>query len=656
MKGFFRRLPIKQKLVLMIMATSMAVLLLASVGYIVTDYYRAREDLRRQVMTQADVLRKNSTAALEFLDPDAALETLRTVAPNEHIRTACLYDGTGKLFAEFTSPLAAVTCPTAPGPDGSRFIPDRLLVVSAIELKGRRIGSLLLRSDLGLLQDRLNAQLLIVGVLLVITSGVAWLMSLRLHSIVSAPLAALSRTARQVSSRGDYSLRASRTTDDEVGVLVDAFNSMLERIQLREGELSAANEELRSEIAERRRAEQERAELLVREREANRLKDEFLATLSHELRTPLNAILGWTKLLRSSAIPPSGADRALEKIERNAQVQSRLVEDLLEVSRITTGKLRLEIRAVDLIAIAGTAIESIRPTAEARGVAIDRHFESASLPIMGDADRLQHVIWNLVSNAVKFTPPGGTVTVNLRRDGEADELSVSDTGIGIDPAFLPDVFDTFRQADASTTRTYGGLGLGLSIVRHIVELHGGEVRAESDGIGKGARFVARLPVGGVDRPRESRAATAEPSPRLLTDALRGTSIVVVDDDHDTRDILQSVFELQGATVRVAANAAEGLRLCLEDPPDALVSDIGMPGQDGFSFLRQLKSTLGAHSPRATLALTAFAGARDQIRAADAGYDRHMAKPFDPNQLVRVLQELLSPGGTPLDRESSLPGR
>jgi CheY-like chemotaxis protein len=216
------------------------------------------------------------------------------------------------------------------------------------------------------------------------------------------------------------------------------------------------------------------------------------------------------------------------------------------------------------------------------------------------------------------------------------------------------VFDTFRQADASTTRTYGGLGLGLSIVRHIVELHGGEVRAESDGIGKGARFVARLPVGGVDRPRESRAAMAEPATRVLTDALRGRSIVVVDDDHDTRDILQSVLELQGATVRVAANAAEGLRACLEDPPDALVSDIGMPGQDGYSFLRQLKSTLGADSPRATLALTAFAGPRDQSRAADAGYDRHMAKPFDPNQLVQVLQELLSSGDTPLDRESSLP--
>jgi signal transduction histidine kinase/ActR/RegA family two-component response regulator len=652
MKGFFRRLPIKQKLMLMIGATSIAVLLLSSIGYIVTDYYKARDDLRRQLTAQADVILKNSTAALEFLDRDAAQETLRTVAPNQHIHTACLYDSAGKLFSEYVNPLASSTCPTDPGPEGYRFVGDRLLIVSSIDLHGRRTGMLLLRSDLELLQTRLGAQLLVVGVLLLITSGVALLISSRLHSIVSAPLAALSRAATAVSVRGDYSIRASRTTDDELGELVDAFNGMLERIQLRERELSAANEDLRNEVVERRRAEQERAELLVREREANRLKDEFLATLSHELRTPLNAILGWTRLLRTSAVPPSGTERALEKIERNAQVQSRLVEDLLEVSRITTGKLRLEVKAVDLIGIATTAIESIRPTAEARGVAIDRHFESSSLPTMGDPDRLQQVVWNLISNAVKFTPPGGSVVVGLRRDGTSDELSVSDTGIGIDPAFLPDVFDTFRQADASTTRNYGGLGLGLSIVRHIVELHGGEVRAHSEGVGKGARFIVRLPIGAVDRPRDVRPAQSVASQRVAMPGLTGASIVVVDDDPDTREILRSVLESAGATVHLAASAAEGLSACLEKRPDALVSDIAMPGQDGYSLLQQL----GDDAPRATIALTAFAGPREQRRAAEAGFDRHMAKPFDAERLVQTLRDLLFPGNPPADRETSLPTR
>jgi signal transduction histidine kinase/CheY-like chemotaxis protein len=643
MRGFFRRLPIKQKLMLMIMATSIAVLLLASIGYIVADYYNSRDDLRRQLTAQADVIRRNSIAALEFLDQDAAQETLRTLTPNEHIRSACLYDAARKLFSGYVSSAASMPCPPDPGPDGHRFLSERLLIVSPIDLHGQRRGTLLLRSDLELLQARMRGQLLIVGILLLVTSGVALLMSLRLHSIVSAPLNALARVATAVSSHGDYSLRAARTTDDEVGVLVDAFNRMLERIQLREGELSAANEDLRNEIVERRRAEQERAQLLVREREANRLKDEFLATLSHELRTPLNAILGWTKLLRSSAVPPTGIDRALEKIERNAHAQTRLVEDLLEVSRITTGKLRLDIKNVDLVAVASTAIESIRPTAEARGVAIERHFAAPSLPTTGDPDRLQQVLWNLISNAVKFTPPGGTVGVHLRRDGTADEMSVSDTGIGIDPAFLPDVFDTFRQADATTTRMYGGLGLGLSIVRHIVELHGGEVRAESDGAGKGSRFIVRLPIGAREPPRPPRPGETNREP--LTTVLTGVDIVVVDDDQDTRDILLSVLERQGASVRVAASAAEAVRMCVERPPDALISDIAMPGQDGYALLRQLQETLGTDMPRATLALTAFAGANDQRRAADAGFDRHMGKPFDADRLVRVLRELL------FDRES-----
>ena len=402
---------------------------------------------------------------------------------------------------------------------------------------------------------------------------------------------------------------------------------MLERIQLREGELSAANEELRKEIADRRRAEQERAELLVREREANRLKDEFLATLSHELRTPLNAILGWTKLMRSGAVPAVGIDRALEKIERNAQVQSRLVEDLLEVSRIASGKLRLDVRSFNLGALITTAIDSIRPAAEARGVAIDRIFEAPAFPTAGDPDRLQQVIWNLLSNAVKFTPSGGAVMVRLRRDGAGDELSVADTGIGIEPAFLPNVFDMFRQADASSTRAHGGLGLGLSIVKNLVEMHGGDVRVQSDGLNRGACFIVRLPVRSLERPREPRSLNLPARGGVLEGLLTGANIVVVDDDDDTRELLQSVFESAGATVRMAASAEEAFTACIEDRPDALVTDIAMPGQDGYGLIQQLQAALGADVPRAIVALTAFAGARDRDRAAEAGFARHISKPI-----------------------------
>jgi signal transduction histidine kinase/ActR/RegA family two-component response regulator len=485
----------------------------------------------------------------------------------------------------------------------------------------------------------LRQQAFIVLGLLLAAASVAMAMSSRLQALVSDPILALSRTASEVSSRGDYSLRAARKSEDELGTLVDAFNRMLERIQLREEELSKANEELRREISERRRAEQERAELLVREREANRLKDEFLATLSHELRTPLNAILGWTKLLRSGAVPPGSQDRALEKVERNAMVQARLVDDLLEVSRITTGKLRLEVRPFDLVALANTAIDSIKPTAEARGVTVDRQFAEPSMPTGGDPDRLQQVIWNLLSNAVKFTPADGTVTIALRRIGAVDEIRVSDTGIGIEPAFLPSVFETFRQADASSTRTHGGLGLGLSIVRHLVEMHAGTVHAESEGAGKGATFTVQLPVRATDR--DAPGVSPVRSVSAIAGLLKGYRLLAVDDDADTRELLQSALTAAGAEVIAAANADEALSLCLERTPDAIVSDIGMPGRDGYELIQELQATLGPQAPRVAVALSAYATPHDRARALHAGFHRHIAKPVDPEALIKTLHTLLT---------------
>jgi signal transduction histidine kinase len=507
MRRMFRHVPIRLKLFAMIMTTCTSVLVLASLGYLITDYYQTRGELERDLRAQAGVILQNSAAALEFNDPDTARETLNTLATKPNIRIACLYRVDGTLFAGYRRRGETSECPPAPA-EGTRFEAEHVEVAAAGTLQGKAFGSVILRSDLEALAQRGRIQLGIVALLLVFAVGVAALMSNRLQSIVSVPVITLAKTAVQVTAKGDYSIRATRTTGDELGDLVDAFNRMLDQIEAREAEL-------RREIAERRRAEQERAELLVREREANRLKDEFLATLSHELRTPLNAIIGWTKLLRTNAVPAQSVDRALEKVERNALVQSRLIEDLLEVSRIVSGKLRLEYRPLDLVALCNTAIDSIRPTAEARGVAIHRLFEAATLPTTGDPDRLQQVIWNLLSNAVKFTPAGGAATLTLRRVGGVDELIVKDTGIGIDPAFLPNVFDTFRQADASSTRTHGGLGLGLSIVKQLVELHGGEVLAASAGRNQGATFTVRLPVRSSGR----RRSDAVPVDEMQEDAL-----------------------------------------------------------------------------------------------------------------------------------------
>jgi signal transduction histidine kinase/ActR/RegA family two-component response regulator len=637
-KRLLARLPIRLKLIAVIVLTSAVVLVLASLGFLASDYYLTRGELERDLRSQAELLLGHSAAAVQFDDRPTARETLETLSTKPNIRLACLYDVRGQIFSSYHRSGEAESCPDdAPSESRTFFAADHLEHAQMGELQGTPFGSILLRSDLEPLVRRGRIQLGMVAFLLVFALGVAVVLSSALQRVVSDPVGSLARTAREVSAHGDYSLRATRTTDDELGVLVDAFNGMLERIEAREADLSQANEELRREVAERRRAEQERAELLVREREANRLKDEFLATLSHELRTPLNAILGWTKLLRSNAVPEDSLERALEKVERNAQVQARLIEDLLEVSRIVSGKLRLEHRAFDLVALSVTAIESIRPTAEARGVEIRRHFEQPTLPTAGDPDRLQQVIWNLLSNAVKFTPPGGSVTLTLRRGGLVDEIIVSDTGIGIEPDFLPNVFETFRQADATSTRAHGGLGLGLSIVKRLVEMHGGHVRAASAGRDTGATFTVWLPVRpGVPVERPEPEAPPGSDATLLT----GCDILVVDDDQDTRELLVSAFERAGAEVRAAATAADGLALALDRVPDAVVSDIAMPAEDGYAFARRLRLVLGDRAPRVLVALSAFASPGDHERSARAGFDRHIAKPVDPLMLVRLLADML----------------
>jgi signal transduction histidine kinase/ActR/RegA family two-component response regulator len=633
------RLPIRQKLVTMILATSGVVVTLASIGHFVNDYRVARKAAIEELTAHADLLLDSVKTALSFGDSRTASEMMQTLKTIEEVRTACLYDAERKLFEEYHNGEATVSCPPQAPADGRAVDGGQITVTQTLFGGESRIGTLQMRADLTAVDEQLRAQVIIISAVLLIALGVATLLSAWLQALVSEPVRSLAATAKSVSSQGDYSIRATKTTPDELGVLVDAFNGMLDRIQMREEDLSRANQDLRREIAERKRAEQERAELLVREREANRLKDEFLATLSHELRTPLNAILGWTKLLRGKALPAAAVDSALEKVERNAQMQTRLVEDLLEVSRITTGKLRLDMRAFDLVALARTAIDSIRPTAEARGVIVERDFEVLMMPTVGDPDRLQQVVWNLLSNAVKFTPSGGRVTLSLRRSGSIDEITVSDTGVGIDPSFLPNVFDTFRQADASATRTHGGLGLGLSIVRHLVEVHGGTVSAASEGRDRGARFTVRLPVRSVES-FAATAATSHSAERVPADILRGVNVVVIDDDPDTRELLESVLEMAGADVRAAQSAAEALALCRVAPPDVLISDIGMPGRDGYSLMTELRAS-ATLMPRIAVAVSAYAAERDREQSMTAGFQEHFAKPIDLVALVRLIEERLA---------------
>ncbi len=404
------------------------------------------------------------------------------------------------------------------------------------------------------------------------------------------------------------------------------------------------------EVTASREAEAERSKLLEAEREAraeaeaaNRLKDQFLATVSHELRTPLNSMTGWLHLLASGRLDATAARDAVLRIKRNAETQARLIDDLLDVSRIITGKLRLEVRRVDPVGVVEAALDTVRPAADAKRIRIDTRVECPGVRIVGDPDRLQQVAWNLLSNAVKFTATGGRVEVRLTQVADQLQLTVSDDGAGIEPQLLPHVFERFRQGHAPG-RQQQGLGLGLSIVRHLVELHGGTVEAHSPGVGQGAAFTVRLPVPALVRdpdPDARRQAWSAPGMRL-----DGVRVLVVDDEPDAREMLEQTLAFLGAQVRTCGSVPAALDAVPDLAPDVIVSDIGMPGQDGYALVRQMRA-LETGAPRQTpvIALTALARPEDRIRILSAGFQMYVAKPVQPDELSVVIASVLGRLGT-----------
>jgi PAS domain S-box-containing protein len=378
--------------------------------------------------------------------------------------------------------------------------------------------------------------------------------------------------------------------------------------------------------------------------QANRLKDEFLATLSHELRSPLNAIVGWVHVLRRHTEANPEIVRGLDVIERNARGQAQIVTDLLDMSRIMAGKVRLTVRPLSLAKVITAAVETVCPAADAKGIRVETHLDPQADQIWGDANRLQQVIWNLLTNAVKFTPGGGVVEVSVARVDSQVELSVKDSGVGIHPGFLPFVFDSFRQADASTTRLYGGLGLGLSIVKHLVELHGGSVRATSAGEGHGATFVVCLPRPAPDAELEgahehSRTATLDLTAGLPT--LSGITALVVDDEADSLVFCGRLLEDRGARILLAVDAQQALEILRSEAVDILISDIGMANEDGYYLIAQLRGLTEEHNARIpAIAVTAYARAEDRQRLLLAGYQMHISKPIEPQELVAGIASLV----------------
>jgi hypothetical protein len=442
------------------------------------------------------------------------------------------------------------------------------------------------------------------------------------------------KRVRRDGSPVDISLTVS-PIKDSLGRIVGASKiardiTEQKRAQAREHEV------LRQAETARREAEQARQEAEA----ASRAKDDFLATISHELRTPLTSIVGWTRMLASGQVEPERRQKVFEIIDRNARAQAQLIEDLLDVSRIISGKLRVDFKIVDLPTIAASAVEALRPSAEAKSIRIGLSVGSGVGPILGAPDRLQQVVWNLLSNAIKFTPPNGSVQIELRRVKSQVEIRVSDTGVGISPAFLPRVFDRFSQSDSTLTRSRGGLGLGLAIVKAIVEFHGGVVSASSPGEGKGAVFTVSLPIRTVpDDSRRPSAEEAKREPQLKPcHGLVGLKILVVDDEPDTCEMLRFIFDQCGSIVKTAESANNALGLLDKWHPDILISDIAMPNIDGYELIRIIREERKSQIP--AVALTAMARIDDRVKALTAGYQMHASKPVEPAELLTIVSSLV----------------
>jgi signal transduction histidine kinase/ActR/RegA family two-component response regulator len=613
---------------ILLLATLTSVLAVTAVCLVVgiMGYANLRRDAADYVRSQAEMLAFATATSLAFDDRQHAAEALSALRAAPEIASAAVFDSRGRPFAEYRrtsepGPEAATGPPGAN--DHSRYYILHLPVTD----QGNRLGSLELVYDMAHVYRRLGAALMASLIVAAAAVLMAYLFARRIRDALMQPVDELARTATEVSARRDYTVQARKLSEDELGGLTDTFNQMLSQIRAQQQDLEASAREREALLASERaaRAEAERA---------SRMKDEFLAVLSHELRTPLTAMMGWVHLLRRPGVAAARLTEGLEVIDRNVRAQTRLIEDLLDMSAIVSGKVRLNRQATDLRGVMEAALATVRQSAVAREVRLEVSMPDSPLIVQGDAGRLQQVLWNLLSNAIKFTPAGGRVMLAAELAGGRVRIVISDSGEGISAEFLPYIFERFRQADSSIRRWHGGLGLGLAIVKHLVELHDGSIEARSPGVGLGASFTLGLPLdsAGVEAPAEAASADLP--------SLEGRQLVVVDDDSDTREFVARLLEDHGAIVRQAGSAAEVLQLLQRTLPEVLVCDIGMPSIDGYELMRlvrKLPLEQGGGVP--ALALTAFAREEDRARTVEAGYQAFLAKPVNAEKLVMTVDRL-----------------
>ena len=616
MKRWFTRLPIHRKLVVMALLVSTVALVIANTGLTIIDAWRYRTTAFDEAVSAARVIAENTAASVRFKDVEGARGSLESLRVRPSVTRACLYLAEGPLFAQFTRS-SDLACPPRQPPASDRQM-SHVAGAAPVTSNDRIIGTVIVERDLSDLWTRLVVAGLTSLAMLILAGSAALLLADRLNRTVSGPITQLAAAARAIRP-DDHSFAPPQVaaSDDEIGDLVRAFSEMLRRVQT---------------------ASAEREQLLVREREASRLKDEFLAAVSHELRTPLNAIVGWVQILTTTAASEQTVARGIAAIARNARAQTRVIEDLVDVSRFATGKMNIRFDPVDFREVIDNAVEVSRAAADASGVALRVDVGRDPCLVNGDRDRLQQVVWNLLSNAIKFTLAGGTIDVVLAPVDDVVELRVIDSGGGIPASFLPHVFDRFRQADGSMTREHGGLGLGLAIVKELTELHGGTVAASSEGVGRGSTFTIRLPRMAGTRPERSAAGR-----RPFGDAaspLAGLHIVAADDNEDSLDVLAEMLSAAGACVRVVAGGAAAIREWEREPADVFLCDLAMPGLDGFEVLkaiRRIDDRDGRRTP--AVALTAHVSDDYRRESLRAGFDAHLSKPFDAAHLAAALATL-----------------
>jgi signal transduction histidine kinase len=627
MTRWFQRLPVHRKLTVLALFVSAFALAVAMLGLSVIDLWRYRVTAGDDAQALARIVAENAAAGVAFGDPDDVRQTLSAVRVRGEVTHACVYGVDGTLFAGYSRDAGCP--PQAPSSLGW----SRVAGFAPITRNEQFYGTVYVERQLSDLRRRLLLTSLAGIVMLLGAALAAYLLATRVHGAVSGPLGELAQAARRFGHDPSADVPAIDTSPDEIGDLVSSFREMAGRVRAANDELRESNEALRRENEERRRMEQEREAALRREQEASRLKDEFLAAVSHEIRTPLNAIAGWAQVLGAGVDDEATRRRAVNAIIRNVHAQTRVINDLIDISRSVTGKLRLTFTRVDMRQVALAAAESIQPTAQAKGVRLITTLPHQPAEVSGDRDRLQQVLWNLLSNAVKFTPASGTVTLELTRRAGLVRTSVTDSGIGIASEFLPHVFERFRQADGSMTREHGGLGLGLSIARDLTELHGGTLEAASDGRGTGAMFTVSLPeASALDVVSAPAAARGDGLPSL--DGLR---ILAVDDNVDALDVMSAALVAAGAAVHVVSSGAAAVEMWAAGGSDVLVCDLAMPHVSGFDVIAQVRA-LDDRQGRATRAVAVSAHASEQVRTRceSAGFAQHVSKPFDAAALVRAV--------------------